>query len=126
EGKKHEIQVAREIDFTPRTTLVIDRGYTDHEWFVKLTQRKVHFVTRMKENADFSVQKRELSNRRGILRDEVIFFFKLAQAGVECFFRPIEFYDEEQERVLVFLTNHLVWSAATIAALYKQRWQLEL
>jgi hypothetical protein len=48
------------------------------------------------------------------------------QAGVEGFFRRIEFYDEEQERVLVFLTNNLVWSAATIAALYKQRWQIEL
>ena len=45
---------------------------------------------------------------------------------MECFFRRIEFYDEEQDRVLVFLTNHLGWSAATIAALYKQRWQIEL
>jgi IS4 transposase len=56
----------------------------------------------------------------------VIFFFKLAQAGVECFFRRIEFYDEAQDRVLVFLTNHLGWSPATVAALYKQRWQIEL
>jgi hypothetical protein len=127
EGKKHEIQVAREMEFTPGTTLVIDRGYTDYQWFVDLTKRKVHFVTRMKENADYGVvEKRELPNRRGVQRDEVIFFFKLAQAGVECFFRRIEFYDEEQERVLVFLTNNLVWSAATIAALYKQRWQIEL
>src|SRR6201988_1219906 len=127
EGKKHEIQVAREMEFTPGTTVVIDRGYTDYQWFVKLTQRKVHFVTRMKENADYDVvEKRELPNRRGVQRDEGIFFFKLAQAGVECFFRRIEFYDEEQERVLVFLTNNLVWSAATIAALYKQRWQIEI
>jgi hypothetical protein len=125
EGKKHEIQVAREIDFTPGTTLVIDRGYTDYQWFVKLTQQKVHFVTRLKENADYGVvEKRELPHRRGVLRDEVIFFFQLAQAGVECFFRRIEFYDEEQERVLVFLTNNPVWSPATIAALYKQRWQI--
>jgi len=127
EGKKHEIQVAREIEFTPGTTVVIDRGYTDYQWFVDLTKRKVHFVTRMKENADYGVvEKRELPNRRGVLRDEVIYFFKLEQAGVQCFFRRIEFYDEEQERVLVFLTNNLVWSAATIAALYKQRWQIEI
>jgi hypothetical protein len=127
EGKKHEIQVAREMEFTPGTTVVIDRGYTDYQWFVDLTKRKVHFVTRMKENADYGVvEKRELPNRRGVLRDEVIYFFKLEQAGVQCFFRRIEFYDEEQERVLVFLTNNLVWSAATIAALYKQRWQIEI
>jgi Domain of unknown function (DUF4372)/Transposase DDE domain len=109
EGKKHEIQVAREMEFTPGTTVVIDRGYTDHQWFVDLTKRKVHFVTRRKENADYGVvEKRELPNRRGVLRDEVIYFFKLEQAGVQCFFRRIEFYDEEQERVLVFLTNNLV------------------
>ena len=127
EGKKHEIKVAREIDFVPGTTLVIDRGYTDYQWFVKLTQEKVHFVTRMKENADYGVvEKRELPNRRGLLRDEVIFFFKLVEEGVDCFFRRIEFYDEEQERVLVFLTNNLVWSAGTIAALYKERWKIEL
>jgi hypothetical protein len=127
EGKKHEIQVAREIDFTPGTTLVIDRGYTDYQWFAKLTQRKVHFVTRLKENADYGVvERRALPHRRGVRRDEVIFFFKLAQAGVKCFFRRIEFYDEEQDRVLVFLTNHLAWSPATVAALYKQRWQIEL
>jgi len=125
EGKKHEIQVAREIDFTPGTTLVIDRGYTDYEWFAKLTQRAVHFVTRLKENANYGVvERRALPHRRGVQRDEVIFFFKLAQAGVECFFRRIEFYDEEQDRVLVFLTNNLVWSPATIAALYQQRWQI--
>jgi hypothetical protein len=127
EGKKHEIQVAREMEFTPGTTVVIDRGYTDYQWFVDLTKRKVQFVTRMKENADYGVvEKRELPNRRGVQRDEVIFFFKLAQADVEYFFRRIEFYDEEQERELVFLTNNLVWSAATIAALYKQRWQIEI
>jgi Transposase DDE domain len=43
EGKKHEIKVAHEIDFTPVTTLVIDRGYTDYQWFVKLTPEKVQF-----------------------------------------------------------------------------------
>ena len=36
---------------------MIDRGYTDYEWFAKLTQRTVHFVTRLKENADCGVAK---------------------------------------------------------------------
>ncbi len=40
EGKLHEMQVARELDFAPGTTLVIDRGYTDYEWFAKLTKRR--------------------------------------------------------------------------------------
>jgi hypothetical protein len=36
-----------------------------------------------------------------------VFFYKLEQAGKEVFYRRIEFYDEEHDRVLVFLTNHL-------------------
>jgi hypothetical protein len=72
--------------------LVFDRGYTDHEWFTNLTQQAVYFVTRLKDNADYGVlEKREVPQRGGVLRDEVI--YKLAQAGQEAFFRRIEFYD---------------------------------
>ncbi|HEY6386172.1 MAG TPA: transposase, partial [Candidatus Acidoferrum sp.] len=84
-------------------------------------------MTSLKENADCGVgEKREILQRRGVLRDEVVIFYKLAQANKEAFFRRIEFYDEEHDRVLVFLTNHLELSAATVAAIYKERWQIEL
>ena len=127
EGKKHEVRVARQMQFAPGAILVFDRGYTDYAWFTNLTQQAVYFVTRLKENADYGVlEKREVPQRRGVLRDEVIFFYKLAQAGQDAYFRRIEFYDEERDRVLVFLTNHLELAAATIAAVYKERWQIEL
>jgi IS4 transposase len=127
EGKKHEVRVARQMRFTPGTILVFDRGYTDYEWFVHLMQQGVYFVTRLKENADYGVvEERVVPQRRGVLRDQVIFFYKLAQAGIDAYFRRIEFYDEEQGRVLVFLTSHRELAAATIAAVYKERWQIEL
>ena len=127
EGKKHEVRVARQMQFAPGAILVFDRGYTDYQWFTNLTQQAVYFVTRLKENADYGVlEKREVPQRRGVLRDEVIFFYKLAQAGQDAYFRRIEFYDEERDRVLVFLTNHLELAAATVAAVYKERWQIEL
>jgi len=127
EGKKHEVRVARQMQFAPGAILVFDRGYTDYLWFTNLTQQAVYFVTRLKENADYGVlEKREVPQRRGVLRDEVVFFYKLAQAGKDAYFRRIEFYDEERDRVLVFLTNHLELAAATVAAVYKERWQIEL
>jgi hypothetical protein len=127
EGKKHEVRVARQMQFARGTILAFDRGYTDYEWFMSLTEQGVYFVTRLKENADYDVvEKREVPQRRGVLRDEVVFFYKLAQASEEAFFRRIEFYDEERDRVLVFLTNHLELAAATVAAIYKERWQIEL
>jgi hypothetical protein len=127
EGKTHELRVARQMQFAPGAILVFDRGYTDYQWFANLTKQAVYFVTRLKENADYGVvEKREIPQRRGVLRDEVVFFYKLAQASGNTYFRRIEFYDEERDRVLVFLTNHLELAAATIASVYKERWQIEL
>src|SRR6266571_4430583 len=58
--------------------------------------------------------------------DEVIFFPSMAANGKEYFFRRVEVWDEEQQRTLVFLTNHLKFGATTIAAIYKDRWKVEL
>jgi hypothetical protein len=127
EGKQHEMQVARQLHFAPGTLLVIDRGYTDYEWFAGLSAEGVHFVTRLKDNADYGVvEERALPQRKGLRRDQIIFFYKLVEVGVECFFRRVEYYDEERDQVLVFLTDHLTLAAATVAAVYKERWAIEL
>ncbi len=127
EGKQHEVQVARQLHFAPGTILAIDRGYTDYEWFARLSEENVYFVTRLKDNADYAVvQEREIPQRKGVQRDQVIFFYKLARAGVDCFFRRVEYYDEKTDAMLVFLTNHLSLAAATVAAVYKERWAIEL
>src|SRR6266566_1313062 len=127
EGKRHEVRVARQMRFTPGTMLVFDRGYADYDWFHRLGQQKVQFVTRLKDNADYGlIEERETPRRIGVMRDQVIFFYKLARQGKQCFFRRVEFWDEVQNRLLVFLTNQLTLSAATIAAIYKERWAIEL
>jgi len=127
EGKQHEVRVARQLSYAPGTLLVMDRGYQDYAWFAELTRQGVYFVTRLKDNADYIVvENRELPRRKGLLRDQVICFYQQARDGQECYFRRVEFYDEEQDRVLVFVTNHLKLAAATVAEVYKQRWAIEL
>jgi hypothetical protein len=129
EGKRHEIRVARRMQFEPDTMLVFDRGYTDYQWFADLTQQGVHFVTRMKEKADYAVlEERPLpAHPGGVVRDQVIVLLKLEQEGrADCYLRRIEYWDEKQQRLLVFLTNHLRLAASTIARVYKERWQIEL
>lgn len=126
-GNTHEIRVARRMRFEPGTVVAFDRGYVDYDWFAELTRQGVYFVTRLKEGADYGlVEERTVPERGPVLRDQVIFFFRVAQGGAECFFRRVEVWNEEKQEVLVFLTNHLAWAGSTIGAIYKQRWQIEL
>ncbi len=93
-----------------------------------LDQDGVFFVTRMKENTDYGVlERRPVPERGGVQRDEIIFLYKVARTGQrDLFLRRIEFWDEKQQRTLVFLTNHRHFAASTIARIYKSRWQIEL
>ena len=50
----------------------------------------------------------------------------MAVKGKQYVFRRIEVWDEDQQRTLVFLTNHLKFGSTTIAAIYKDRWKVEL
>jgi Transposase DDE domain/Domain of unknown function (DUF4372) len=127
DGKEADIRAAQKMSFAPGTMLVFDRGYADYDWWLSLTQQKVFFVTRLKDNADYQVvEKRPVPDRGNVLKDEVIFLFKLAAKGEECFLRRIEVWVEEKQEVMVFVTNHLTLAASTIAKLYKERWEIEL
>lgn len=128
EGKQHEITVAKTLTFTPGTILVIDRGYVDYTWFAALTRHGVFFVTRLKDNAVYTVLgTREVPSRRGIVTDELI---ELTGTGAreKCPYplRRVQVEDPDTGKTLVFLTNHLTFGATTIARIYKDRWQIEL
>jgi len=127
DGKKSDITVARTMKFERGTVLVMDRGYNDYDWFAELSDQGVFFVTRMKTNADFEVVgKRTVPEKSNVCCDEDIFFYSLAAADKTYFFRRIEVWDEAKQETLVFLTNNMQFGATTIAAIYKDRWQVEL
>jgi len=127
DGKKSDIRVAWGMKFAAGAVLVVDRGYNDYDWFAELTDQEVFFVTRMKDNAIYDVvERREVPDKGHVRSDEVIFFPSMAANGKEYFFRRVEVWDEKQQRTLVFLTNHLKFGATTIAAIYKDRWKVEL
>ena len=107
--------------------LVFDRGYTDFQWWLKLSEQKVFFVTRLKDNAEYGVmEQRPVAERSNILRDEVILLTALQEQGPVARMRRIEIWVEEKNETMVFLTNHLKLAASTIAAIYRDRWQIEL
>lgn len=126
EGKVHEIQVARKLKLPRGTMLVFDRGYTDYDWFQRLTEEGIHFVTRLKDNASYLVVEQREAKGDGVRSDEIIVLEKQAGSDDAPFLRRIRYWDEGNQRELLFLTNHLDLPASTIAAIYKQRWQIEL
>jgi IS4 transposase len=128
EGRTSEIKVARTLRFDPGTILAIDRGYIDYEWFRELSSQEVYFVTRMKEKAVFVVQEElQVPQNSNVVSDQIVWFPRLAREGEEpVLFRRVEIRDAEKDETIVFLSNLLAFGATTIAAIYKDRWQVEL
>ena len=126
DGKTSDIQAARGLSYTPGTMLVFDRGYQDFGWWLELSRQKVFFVTRLKDNAEYGiVEQRPVDCGKQILHDEVILLTKTQEAGSLARLRRIEVWVEDKQETMVFVTNHLKLAAATIAAIYKDRWQIE-
>ncbi len=128
EGKRHDVRVARTLRFDAGTVVVMDRGYVDYTWFGQLTAQDVFFVTRLKDHTVYRVvERRAVPARSAVLRDEIIELTRV-DAATKCPFRlrRVEVDDPDKHGTLVFLTNHLAFAATTIAAIYKDRWQVEL
>jgi hypothetical protein len=128
EGKVSDIKVAHILKFDPGTIVVYDRGYNDYLLFGHWTDQGIYFVTRMKDNAIFEVvEEKPIPQNRNILKDQIIRLTGLkAEARCPHLLRRVEFYDEEKDTILVFLTNNFKLGSTTIAAIYKDRWQIEL
>jgi hypothetical protein len=127
EGKTADITVAQRMTFVPGTMLVFDRGYADYAWWLRLTRQKVHFVTRLKDSAEYGVvEPRPVTENSSILRDEVILLTSPQEEGPDALLRRIEVWVEDQQETMVFLTNNRKLAASTLAAIYQERWQIEL
>ncbi len=124
----HEVKVAQTMSFPTGSILAIDRGYIDYELFWNWTQKGVFFVTREKGNARYRVvEEKPVPQNRNILRDqdiELTGFY--THKKYPATLRRLEVRDEENDRTIVLLTNHMTFGSITIAAVYKDRWQIEI
>jgi hypothetical protein len=127
-GKKHDVSVARKVPLSPHSIVAMDRGYNDYALFAHWTENQIYFVTRLKDNADYTViSERGVPVNRNILADQLIEFNgHNARKNCPHTLRRVVVWDKEQEREIVLLTNHLEFGATTISQIYKQRWQIEL
>ena len=127
-GKTHDVTVLDHLPVEPGAFYVMDRGYIDFARLYTLTTRAAFFVTRAKRNLDFTCRtRRRVDKTTGLRSDQTIVLagVKSAESYPDPL-RRVTFYDTEQKRGFVFLTNNFTLPALTIAKLYKSRWQVEL
>lgn len=128
EGKLADVSVAQQLILPPGSIVAMDRGYNDYRLFEAWTEQKVGFVTRLKANAEYFVTETLAEASKGEIRRDELIEFQLITAGRTIWqtYRRIEVWLEDKQETLVVLTNLLQLSATTIAAIYRERWQIEL
>jgi hypothetical protein len=128
EARRSDVSVAQNLAFNPETIVVVDRGYTDYALFGRWAQEGVYFVTRLKENAAYEVVAEcEIPQNRNIVSDQIIRLTgQQAEKDYPVELRRIVVWDPDQKREIVLLTNQVAFGATTIAAIYKERWKIEL
>ncbi len=128
EARRHDRIGARALRLKPGSIIAMDMAYNDFKLFAQWTEDEVYFVTRMKSNTEYDVvERRRVPLHRNIVSDEIIRLSGIAgEKKCPRLLRRVVVWDEENLREIVLLTNHLKFGSSTIAAIYKDRWEIEL
>jgi hypothetical protein len=142
-GKLHDVHILDNLQLPLGSILVADRAYVDYKRLYAWASKGCHFVVRAKSNMAFEVlSSANVSTQAcdGVTQTGKPPSEHVKLVGDQCILlvahktkrpypkilRRVTIYDEFAQRELVFISNRLDLPAATIAAIYKQRWQIEL
>jgi IS4 transposase len=128
DGLTREVKIAQSLSFPKGSIVVIDRGYVDYTLFARWKEEGVWFVSRQKGNANYTViEERPVPTHRSIVADQLIALnVYYSKKHYPHPLRRIEVWDETKKESIVLITNHMTFGATTIAAIYKDRWQIEV
>ena len=123
----NDIKAMPEIPFEKGAYYIFDRGYNDFSNLFKIEQIEATFVVRAKKNLKFKQTSWKRRLPKNVLSDSTIeFMVYKSSKDYPIPLRRVVYYDEEQGRTFVFLTNNFVLPAPIIAELYRNRWSVEL
>lgn len=129
DGKTHDVTAAKNFfEITPDSIYCFDKAYIDYEWLHSINKTGAFFVTRAKTNMDYRITGQHSERAcNGVLEDRII---KLRNSAAARKYpermRMVVYQDAETGKIYRFITNNFRLAASTIAAIYKQRWQIEL
>lgn len=127
-GKVHDVSALDHVIFQPGSYLVMDRGYIDFGRLYQIHQAMTYFVVRSKDNLQFSRRfSRPVEKTTGLRSDQTIVLTGPKTSTLYPVpLRRVSYYSEEIDKRFVFLTNDFFLPGLTVAALYRNRWKIEL
>jgi transposase len=127
-GKIHDVRILDELALEPGSFYIMDRAYIDFRRLYTFTQQSAFFITRAKSDLDYIRRSyRHVDKATGVKSDQMIALVgpRTSLEYPDCL-RRISYFDSENKKDLVFLTNNFMLPPLTIAQLYRCRWQVEL
>lgn len=131
-GKESDNKFASIAQLPKGSILVMDKGYRNFQKFITWTKNEISWVTRLHERSVYAVTE-ELpvsteQQQQGVINDYRIQLGNPKTAYMNALqnARLVIYFDKDSGRQFQFLTNNFSYSAATIAGIYKKRWQIEL
>jgi hypothetical protein len=128
DGKMHDVKILDELVFEPLAIYLMDKGYLDFQRLFRINAASAFFVTRAKRNlACQRIYSKKVDKTLGLRCDQTIKLttYYSSKAYPEQL-RRVKYYDNEQQKTYVFLTNNFEITALEVALLYKHRWKIEL
>jgi len=109
---------------------VFDKAYVDFKHLFALDTRGIFWVTRAKDNMNYTVlEEFPSAAAQGIVHDQIIVLstqkthsaypqtFRLVTARIEMNGKEVE---------MTFISNNFKWAASSVAGLYQSRWGIEV
>jgi IS4 transposase len=126
--KGHDSYMLDHVVLEPGCFIVMDRGYVDFLRLFRLHQAMAYFVLRAKQNLQFRRRRSHaVDHTTGVRSDQTIVLSgKQSSEKFPAPLRRVSFYAADIDQRFVFLTNNFQIPSPIVAAIYKQRWQIEL
>ena len=126
-GKVHDVHQLVNLSKESGVIYVMDRGYVDYKLLYSIELGGSIFVSRMKSNSTYKRVKNNPHKEGPVLSDVLIELTgPVTKKHYPKALRKIKYCDPKTKKVYEFLTNDLVREAEEIAAIYKERWEVEL